>query len=99
MADMADTPDNLDTLRKALRANAPEGGPNVGAAPGSIPAEWFAEFEAAQRRDLPTRFKYAFIKTYKPVLDDARFRAFETMRAYRDWCERDLPSWLGYGRV
>ena len=43
-----------------------------------IPREWLEEFEAAARRPLPTRWKYAFIHTYKPVLDDARFRAFET---------------------
>ncbi|MBC7772695.1 MAG: hypothetical protein H7210_09400 [Pyrinomonadaceae bacterium] len=42
----------------------------------SIPADWVAEFEAAARRALSTRMKYAFIKTYKPVLDDARFRSF-----------------------
>lgn len=43
-----------------------------------IPREWLAEFEAAARRPLETRFRYSFIKTYKPVLDDARFRAFDT---------------------
>ena len=42
--------------------------------------------------------KYAFIKTYKPVLDDAPFRAFDTMADYRTWCEANLPEWLGYGR-
>jgi hypothetical protein len=66
---------------------------------GSIPPEWLAEFEAAARRPLPLRMRYAFIKTYKPVMDDARFRAFDTMREYREWCERELPSWLGYARV
>lgn len=61
--------------------------------------EWWADFEAAARRPLEARFRYAFIKTYKPVLDDARFRAFDTMEDYRRWCERELPDWLGYGRV
>ena len=60
---------------------------------------WWDEFEAAQRRSLPVRFRYAFIKTYKPVMDDANFRAFDTMEDYRKWCEENLPSWLGYGRV
>ena len=63
------------------------------------PAEWLAEFEAAARRPLETRFRYAFIRTYKPVLDDAPFRAFETTADYRRWCEENLPDWLGYGRV
>ena len=61
--------------------------------------EWRAEFEAAARRPLEVRMKYAFIKTYKPVLDDAKSRVFETMEDYRQWCERELPSWLGYHRV
>jgi len=64
-----------------------------------IDPAWLAEFEAAARRPLPMRFRYAFIRTYKPVLDDAPFRSFDTMAEYRQWCERNLPSWLGYGRV
>ncbi len=64
-----------------------------------IPAEWLEEFEAAARRPLETRMRYAFIKTYKPVLDDARFRAWDSTAEYRDWCERNLPPWLGYGQL
>jgi hypothetical protein len=60
---------------------------------------WEEEFEAAARRPLRTRFRYAFIHTYKPVLDDAPFRAFATTAEYRAWCEANLPSWLGYGRA
>ena len=60
---------------------------------------WEAEFEAAARRPLRTRFRYAFIKTHKPVLDDASYRSFATMAEYRAWCEENLPSWLGYGRT
>jgi hypothetical protein len=62
-----------------------------------IPTDWLAEFEAAARRSLEQRFRYSFIKTYKPVLDDAEFRSFDTMVEYRDWCEKNLPDWLGYG--
>ena len=61
--------------------------------------QWWEEFDAQQRRPLATRFRYAFIKTYKPVMDDAEFRAFRTTAEYRDWCEKNLPDWLGYGRV
>lgn len=61
--------------------------------------EWRSEFEAAARRSLEQRVDYSFIKTYKPVLDDARYRSFDTMEEYRRWCEDNLPSWLGYGRV
>ena len=65
----------------------------------AIQREWLSEFDAAARRPLAQRMRYAFIKTYKPVLDDAKYRSFDTMQDYRDWCERELPSWLGYGRV
>ena len=58
--------------------------------------QWREEFEAAARRSLATRFRYAFIRTYKPVLDDARFRSFDSTAEYRAWCDRELPKWLGY---
>jgi hypothetical protein len=61
--------------------------------------EWEAGVEAAAKRPLQHRMRYAFIHTYKPVLDDARFRAFDTMEEYRQWCDANLPDWLGYGRV
>ena len=64
-----------------------------------IPPDWLAEFEAAANRSLRTRFRYAFIKTYKPVLDDEPFRAFDRTADYRRWCEDNLPDWLGYGHV
>lgn len=65
----------------------------------AVPDEWLADFEAAARRPLALRLRYAFIHTYKPALDDAPFRAFDTMEDYRHWCEEALPEWLGYGRV
>jgi hypothetical protein len=65
----------------------------------SIPQEWLDEFEAAARRPLKTRLNYSFIKTYKPVMDDASFRSFDTMEDYRRWCEENLPRWLGYSRA
>jgi hypothetical protein len=43
--------------------------------------------------------RYAFIHTYKPVMDDADYRSFDTLEAYRCWCEKELPSWLGYARI
>jgi hypothetical protein len=75
----------------------PEGEPMRTTA--DIPPDWLAEFEAAAARPLAVRVKYAFIKTYKPVLDDAPYRSFDSMEEYRRWCEQNLPSWLGYGRV
>ena len=61
--------------------------------------QWIRDFEAAALRSLETRMRYSFIRTYKPVMDDASFRSFETLEDYRRWCEEELPSWLGYGRA
>lgn len=58
--------------------------------------ELHADFEAAQRRPLKIRLHSAFIKTYKPVLDEGTVRTFNTMREYRQWCNERLPDWLGY---
>jgi len=64
-----------------------------------IDPTWLADFEAAAKRPLELRFRYAFIHTYKPVLDDATYRSFDTMADYRKWCQQNLPTWLGYGRL
>jgi hypothetical protein len=64
-----------------------------------IPQEWLEEFEAAARRPLNQRLRYAFIKTYKPVLDDASYRSWESTAEYRRWCNENLPSWLGFHEV
>jgi hypothetical protein len=69
------------------------------AAAQDAPSDWWAEFEAAARRPLAQRFRYAFVRTYKPILDDASYRSFERMEDYRRWCDEHLPDWLGYGSV
>lgn len=68
--------------------------------PTPSPAElsaWHEEFEAAARRPLHDRLRYSFIRTYKPVLDDAPYRSFSSTAEYRAWCAENLPDWLGYG--
>jgi hypothetical protein len=47
-------------------------------------------------RPLSLRIKYGFNRVYKPVLDDARFRSFNSTAEYRAWCEANLPEYLGY---
>jgi hypothetical protein len=45
------------------------GKPEEGERPAAeIPPDWLDEFESAARRPLRDRFRYAFIRTYKPVL-------------------------------
>ncbi len=72
---------------------------NVDQAPVVLTDAIREEFDAAARRALPVRFRYSFIRTYKPVLDDAAYRSFDSTADYRRWCEENLPSWLGYGRI
>jgi hypothetical protein len=50
-------------------------------------------------RSLEQRLKYGFFRRYKPVLDDAPYRTFETMREYREWADRNLPRYLGFKLV
>ncbi len=50
-------------------------------------------------RPVELRVKYGFHRNYKPVLDDAPWRAFDTMAEYRAWCEGNLPEYLGYKRA
>ncbi len=64
-----------------------------------IPADWIADFEAAARRPLELHVRYSFVKTNRPVMDDASFRSFDTLEDYRQWCEAELPAWLGYSRA
>ena len=49
---------------------------------------WFDEFEAAAKRPLRLRVRYAFVKTHRPVLDDEPFRAFDRMGG----CPRRRPG-------
>jgi hypothetical protein len=59
--------------------------------------EWEEEFKAAAQRLLKARLRYAYVRTYKPVLDDAPYRSFGSTAEYRAWCAANLPEWLGYG--
>ena len=77
---MGDLPDN--DLERRTRA--------LGIDPQNL-----ADFEAARRRPLSQRMRM-FVRTYKPVMDDARFRAFNSTAEYRRWCNENLPRWLGY---
>jgi hypothetical protein len=60
-------------------------------------SDW-ADFDAAARRTIEQHIRNSFVHTYKPVLDDARYRSFDTLEEYRRWCRENLPAWLGYNR-
>lgn len=50
-------------------------------------------------RPIEARIKYGFNKVYKPVLDDAPWRSFNSLAEYREWCEKNLPEYLGFKRA
>jgi hypothetical protein len=47
-------------------------------------------------RSLESRMKYGFCRVYRPILDDADVRVFDTTKAYREWCAANLPAYLGF---
>jgi len=59
------------------------------------------EFKEQCRRSLSRsvedRMRYGFCYVYKPVLDDAPWRVFDSMAEYRKWYQENLPEYLGYG--
>ncbi len=59
---------------------------------------WKIEFEMSIKRSLKERIDNSFIKTYKPIIDDKTYRIFDKMEDYRQWCEKNLYLWLGYGK-
>ena len=60
-------------------------------------AETFREQCRRQmNRSLEDRMKYGFCRVYRPVLDDAKVRVFDTTKEYREWCAENLPAYLGF---
>lgn len=51
------------------------------------------------QRTVEERMRYGFNYVYKPVLDDADWRSFDSMNEYRKWCRENLPQYLGYGEL
>ena len=51
------------------------------------------------QRSVEERMRYGFCYVYKPVLDDAPWRSFDSTAAYRKWCRDNLPQYLGYGEA
>ena len=60
-------------------------------------ADFRLQCERNLQRSVAERMRYGFNYVYKPVLDDAPWRVFESMEDYRSWCAENLPSYLGYG--
>lgn len=58
--------------------------------------EWGERCERQIKRSLKDRMDYGFVYTYKPILDDAPSRVFNSTKDYREWCNKNLPSYLRY---
>jgi hypothetical protein len=61
--------------------------------------EFKKQCERSLRRSVEERMRYGFNYVYKPVLDDADWRSFDSMAEYRRWCREKLPEYLGYGEL
>ena len=65
--------------------------------------DWLTDFkeqcERSLQRSIEDRMRYGFNYVYKPVLDDAEWRSFDSMEEYRRWCRENLPEYLGYGEL
>ena len=59
-------------------------------------AEFREQCRRSMARPIEERIKYGFCRMYKPVLDDAPYRVFDTMAEYRKWCADNLPEYLGF---
>jgi hypothetical protein len=53
--------------------------------------------ERSLKRSVEERMRYGFYCVYKPVLDDAPWRSFDSTADYREWCRENLPEYLDYG--
>ena len=62
-------------------------------------AEFREQCRRQMDRPLACASSTASAAFHKPVLDDAPWRAFNTMAEYRAWCEEHLPDYLGFKRA
>ncbi len=59
-------------------------------------AQWADQCRRGIARPLRDRIRFGFVKTRRPVLDDAPFRVFDSMEEYRRWGHENLPEFLGF---
>ncbi len=57
---------------------------------------WREQCRRQMARPLALRERYGFVSVHRPVMDDAPYRIFNTMADYREWCDENLPAYLGY---
>lgn len=57
---------------------------------------WKLDFLDCLSRTVYERIELGFMPMKLPVIDEERYRIFDTMEEYRTWVNRNIPSWLGY---
>jgi len=63
----------------------------------TLMAEFRKECRRTMSMSVEHRMRLGFAYEYKPVLHDAQWRSFDSMKEYRQWCDDNLPKELGYG--
>lgn len=65
-------------------------------------SDWLNDFrlqcERNLERSIEQRMRYGFYYVYKPVLNDAEWRSFDSTADYRRWRQENLPVYLGFGK-
>ena len=59
--------------------------------------DFLEECKSSLQMSVDDRIRFGFTCEYKPILDDAPWRSFDSMEEYRLWCEEDLLKHLGRG--
>lgn len=59
---------------------------------------WREQCRRQLQRSMRERMMFGFCRTIKPIVDDEPYRIFRSTQEYRDWCDKNLPKWLGYGK-
>ncbi len=54
------------------------------------------DFSDSLSRTVEERIQLGFIPLKLPIVDDAPYRIFDTVAAYRAWAAEKLPVYLGY---
>lgn len=58
--------------------------------------QWKLDFKDALSRTVLERIELGFVLIKLPVINDASYRIFDTMKEYRHWANKNLPKYLGY---
>ena len=54
------------------------------------------DFSDGLSRSVIERIGLGFIPMKLPVMNDQRYRIFDSIEEYRKWADQNLPRWLGY---